>query len=94
MKEARVQQDILNSVARKARLRTHSGQNEVGALRVETTITKTMIEVQDDGRAVMIDLGGIECTFFRFQSWDETMQHHLLRGFIGKRVKLTLEVVE
>jgi hypothetical protein len=86
--------DILDVVARKARLRTHSGQNEVARLTVETIITSKTVEVQDSGQAVIVDLGGVECTFFRFQSWDEKMQHHLLRGFIGKKVRLTLEVVK
>jgi hypothetical protein len=32
--------------------------------------------------------------FIRLQSWDETREHAIIRQFEGKRVRVTVEVIE
>jgi hypothetical protein len=59
------------------------------------------IYLEDDGCALIapgldndITTGADGCFFVRLQSWDETRTHQTLNSLAGKRVRITLEVVE
>lgn len=56
------------------------------------------IESVDDGGAARIaNLSNQDedsCLFVRIQSWDELLRHDEFREFEGKRVRVTIEVIE
>ncbi len=58
-----------------------------------------LIASEDGGRALIVDddgryTRGDDHMFVRLQSWDDDCQHPLLKSLIGKKVKITIEVVE
>jgi len=52
---------------------------------------------EDGGMAVIEDVGmdGVEDNgiFVRVQSWDETKKHKEFNALIGKRVRVTIEII-
>lgn len=60
--------------------------------------------IDDDGQAIiacLTQIDGLHCSHFlprslfvRLQSWDEARQHEDMYKFIGKRVRVTVEVIE
>lgn len=74
----------------------------------EELISKVEVDKQDSGQALIYTFNGIKepydeseemngCeagVFVRFQSWDTSKQHETFNKFIGKKVKVTIEVVE
>jgi hypothetical protein len=54
--------------------------------------------VEDGGQAVLPNLNEGETPnngmFVRIQSWDEELKHEEIQPFLGKKVKVTVEVVE
>lgn len=51
-------------------------------------------ELEDSGQAMIAQIDGEDDTMFiRIQSWDETRGHKDAREFDGKKVRVTLEVI-
>lgn len=53
--------------------------------------------VEDGGAARIANLSNDNedsCLFVRIQSWDELLRHDEFREFEGKRVRVTIEVIE
>jgi len=51
---------------------------------------------QDGGQAMIIEMGtGIESQMFvRLQSWDVTREHAEMQTLMGKRISVTVEVLD
>lgn len=65
-----------------------SGQNM-------TFVDLAEVEFTDDGgRAIVIRLDGTDGLFVRLHSWDETGRHEALQGLTGKRIEVSIRVVD
>ena len=55
-----------------------------------------MLSVEDSGCAMIGDVCDNEDSgmFIRIQSWDETKEHKDFKSLIGKKIRVTIEVVE
>lgn len=56
-------------------------------------------DIEDSGQAIILTTAGDGVEggpgmFVRVQSWDETRQHEELRKFNGRRLRVTVEVIE
>ena len=62
------------------------------------------IKTEDNGRAMIMYAGDEEplklvgyddhCLFVRLHSWDESRQHRTFKSLMGRKVRITVEVVE
>lgn len=56
------------------------------------------ISTQDGGQAMIIEFSGggagDDGVFVRVHSWDSTRQHDLLDSLRGRRVRVTVEIVD
>ena len=70
----------------------------------EADFDEKHVKAEDGGSALIWDHHGYEIegdeaeetgvgTTVKFWSWDETLEHKSIRRFIGKRVRITVEVV-
>lgn len=74
----------------------------------EEIIQTQEVDKQDSGQALIYtfngtkesydeseEMNGCEAgVFVRFQSWDTSKKHEIFNKYIGKKVKITIEVVE
>jgi hypothetical protein len=74
----------------------------------EEVISKEEIDKQDSGQALIFTFNGINESydnseemngdeagvFVRLQSWDTTEKHETFNKLIGKKVRVTIEVIE
>lgn len=52
-------------------------------------------DIQDDGQAMIVEINSDDPHFFiRLQSWDEDKQHPLMRSLVGKKIMVTLEIID
>ncbi len=57
------------------------------------------LDVQDGGRARILEVGGPkgvggDGVFVRFQSWDDNKAHGQMKPFEGKKLRVTIEVID
>lgn len=57
---------------------------------------KAVFRTEDGGQALIADIDSPEepQVFIRLQSWDETGYHNQARQFAGRKVRVTVEVLE
>lgn len=73
--------------------------NEDDLMKTKKIIEDTLeVESVEDGGAARIarveNANEDSCLFVRIQSWDELLRHEEFREFEGKRVRVTIEVIE
>ena len=57
------------------------------------------ISDEDGGAALihegeLVDDGGDGCLFVKLQSWDDGLEHPLMTTITGKRVRITVEILD
>lgn len=53
------------------------------------------VDVEDGGCAKIISIEPPEgCFFVRLQSWDETREHTIFNKMLGRKVRVTVEILE
>jgi hypothetical protein len=67
------------------------GLPPVGICTLEGKVEST---TEDSGQAKIAEVSGPDAFFVRLHSYDETKQHAAFAQFDGKRVRVTIEVVE
>lgn len=89
---------LLTIINRKAKLRSNSGMDVDELTFAPCQIGADEVSVEDGGQAVIVEINPDRDSdnglFVRLHSWDAKMQHQLIRGFIGKRVEITIKVVD
>lgn len=64
----------------------------------EQTIIPADIAIEDGGRAKIIQIdagdGNDNGMFIGLHSWDETLQHKDFNDLIGKKIRVTIEIIE
>lgn len=68
------------------------------AMVIITEMKQEEIDIEDGGQALIFtatqdDEEDIDGMFVRVQSWDETKKHKEMSQFIGKKIKITVEVI-
>jgi hypothetical protein len=68
-------------------------------MKVEYVYELSKLKREDNGAALIAEYvteleQGDDCMWVKLQSWDETKRHRTLRAMEGKRVRITVEVVE
>lgn len=64
---------------------------------IEQFLDPENVDIEDSGCARIAHIesdDADECAFFRFQSWDEDCRHETFKQFVGKKVRMTIEVIE
>lgn len=63
---------------------------------IEGQIRPEQVDVEDGGMAMIgqPDEESLHPFFVKLQSWDETKQHTTFKNFIGKRVRVTVEIID
>lgn len=64
----------------------------------EQTIIPADIAIEDSGRAKIIQIdagdGNDNGMFIGLHSWDETLQHKDFNDLIGKKIRVTIEIID
>lgn len=69
-------------------------------MKIEFEDTAVQVASEDSGKARIIEVGvqekgtPLDCFFVRLQSWDQTKQHEVLKQLEGKRLRVTIEVLD
>lgn len=63
---------------------------------LESVLTEESIKREDGGMAIISEVAPVndDAFFVRLQSWSEDKQHTTMGRLIGKRVRVTVEVVD
>lgn len=62
----------------------------------ETQVDHPAVDIEDGGRAKILSLDDNSEVglFVRVQSWDETKEHKDFNQLLGKRVRVTVEILD
>jgi len=63
----------------------------------EDTLREEDIETEDYGHAKIVGVYGTleeDCLFVKIQSWDDFKEHQMFKSLIGKKVRVTIEVID